>query len=311
MGKMKTGSAQATPLRAAIYARVSTPKQASIPQQIMICRDRCENLGFRVRYILKEDGWSAKNTDRPMLLHLLQLCADAKVDVIVVWKLDRLVRSLTDLMNTHRLLESWRVRLHSVTEQFDTESPFGRFSFRNIASAAELERELIAERARMGKLSQARRGVWPTQRPPLGYALGNSRRLVIEQHEADLVRQIFADYCAGHPLTEISRSLGTRGMTTRMGRTFSPAAVLGIVRNELYTGKLVLLGVAHERPDLRIIEDAEWHAALGRRGRRMSSPSPDRRTAALDAVVGDYFAFLDERESNGEVIEAPDWHFVR
>lgn len=291
----------------AIYARVSTPKQKSVPQQVLICRERCEELGFRVRYIVKEEGLSASTTDRPKLQHLLDLCRTGRVDVVVVWKLDRLVRSLTDLLNTYRLLESLEVDLHSVTEQFDTRTPFGRFNFRNIASAAELERELIAERARMGKLAQALKGRWPTQRPPLGYLLDEERRLVVDPGQADVVRRIFQDYVRGVPLTEISHRLGKEGVLTPLGRPFSPGAVQYLLRNSVYVGRLSVLGVENDLPELRIVDETTWKRAEARRGRRCTdSNAASRRQAAIDAVLDDYLAYLEEQsELDAEVGEAP------
>lgn len=288
------------PLRAAIYARVSTPKQQTVPQQVSTCRDRCDHLGYRVRYILKEEGWSAKNTERPQLQRLLQLCASGDVDVIVIWKLDRLVRSLRDLMNLHRQLEAWGVSLHSVTEQFDTSSAFGRFNFRNVASAAELERELIAERARMGKMGQALKGRWPTQRPPLGYGLGKDRTLVVNEEEAAIVKRIFTAYGAEVPLTEIARTLAMEGVVTRMGRTLSTGAIQSIVTNPVYRGELTLLGITHSRPDLRLVDEKTWWAAQARKGKRMQDgKSATRRQAAIDAVFADYLDYL------GEGVESP------
>lgn len=310
------------PLRAAIYARVSTPKQKSVPQQVALCRNRCDELGFRVRYIVKEEGVSAKTTDRPRLQHLLQLCREGRVDIILVWKLDRLVRSLTDLLNTYRYLESINVDLHSVTEQFDTRTPFGRFSFRNIASAAELERELIAERARMGKLAQALKGRWPTQRPPLGYVLDEDRHLVVDPLHARVVRRIYSWYVAGVPLTEISRRLGCEDAVTPLGRPFSPGAVQYLVRNPVYVGRLSVLGVEHDLPELRIVNEAVWKTAQERRGKRCTDRNTgSRRQAAIDAVFDDYLAYLEEAsEFEAEVAEAvaevqdgtrPDEVFIR
>lgn len=262
-------------------------------------------LGFRPRYILREDGWSAKSLERPLIRRVFDLVEDGKIDVIVVWKLDRLVRSLRDLMNTHAFLEKHRVRLHSVTEQFDTASSFGRFNFRNVASAAELERDLIAERSRLGRMSQAINCRWPTQRPPLGYRLLADRELAIDEDEAALVRSIFASYVRGVALTEISRRLGETSALTRLGRTFSPGAVHAVVRNEIYTGKVTILGIEHDRPKLRIVDKKIWAAAEARRGKRAANArAASAREVAADSVFQDYFAYLSELPSP-ELAEPP------
>lgn len=295
-------SAQASsregPLRAAIYARVSSPKQASIPQQIDLCRQRCELLEIDVKFILKDHGVSGKDIERPQLMRLFQLCEDRRVDIVVVWKLDRLVRSLRHLLNTYEWLQERKVDLHSVTEQLDTSNAFGRFNFRNIASAAELERELIGERARMGKLAQAHAGKWTTHSPPIGYRLTEDRKLVIDPKEAKLVRRIFRMYMKKIPLTEISRRLSEEGHQTRRGRRFSPSTVDSILRNLIYDGTFEALGVKHEMPELRIISPRMREDERKRRGRRCKDNlNNERRKIAIDAVFDDYFAHLQEMES--------------
>lgn len=275
---------------AAIYARVSTSKQQSIPEQVRACRQRCDQLGLRVRYILEEPARSAKDLERPQLQRLFDLCRDGRIDVIVVWKLDRLVRSLRDLMNTHNELSQLGVSIHSVTEQFDTSSPFGRFNFRNIASAAELERELIAERARMGKVAQAIKGRWPTQVPPYGYRLTEDRSLEIEAPEREVLLRIFEEAAAGVPYTEIARSLSEASIYTRDGLSFSPRILLKTTTNPIYRGILQLLDVTHERPDLAIMTPKQWARISQRRGqRRHDDKAATRRTRAIEAVFGAYF----------------------
>jgi site-specific DNA recombinase len=284
-------------LEAAIYARVSSPKQASIPQQVELCRKRLESLGHRVRFILKEEGVSAKSIDRPRLQQLFQLCQDGKVDVVVVWKLDRLVRSLRDLLNTHNYLKGLGVGLISVTEQFDTTTSFGRFSFRNIASAAELERELIGERTSMGKLALASRGCWTNQIPPYGYDLGPDRKLQINPTEAEIIKRVFRDYAHGVPITEISRQLSTEGHLTRRGRTFSTGALDLILKNPIYRGEWNVMGFTQKRPDLRLITTRTWNQIQGHKpGTRRDSKAAERRRLAADNVVEDYIHYLRSQE---------------
>lgn len=280
--------------QAAIYARVSMPKQKSIPSQIDLCRNECTRRDIPVRYILKDQGVSAKTEDRPGYQRLLDLIAQRRITTLVAWKLDRLVRSMKHFVDFTQLLEDSNVALISLTEQIDTSSAFGRFNFRNIASVAELERELIGERAQMGRYRMAREGRWPTNVLPLGYDWGDNRRLAVNPERARLVQRIFREYNQGLPSTEISRRLSAAGVTGTMGRPIDSRSIRSLVRNPLYTGQMKILDVLHYRPDLRIIQDRTFQKAQGRRGKRCNGHgAAKRRQAAIDAVFGDYFSMLE------------------
>jgi site-specific DNA recombinase len=285
--------------RAAIYGRTSTPKQKSIPQQVDLCVRRCREVGYPVRYILKEPGFKAKDVDRPMLQRLLQLVRERRIDVIVVWKLDRLVRSLQHLLNLHAFLQTYGVGLLSLTEQFDTASSFGRFNFRNIASAAELERDLISERGQLGRYSMALAGRWPHNVPPYGYDLGDDRRLVVNKPEAANVGLMFRWYADGKPQPEITRQLGERGVTTKQGRSISVTLVGKILHNDIYRGKLRIMSIEHDRPDLVLVPEGIWTRCQDRKKRRDDN-SDARRKSAADAIVDDYLAYLEAEDTEAQ-----------
>jgi len=130
-----TANTDAENTLAAIYARVSSPNQAtgySLDEQVRRCRERCDLMGWKVRYIFKENG-SGANTDRPKFQMMMEKAKEGAFDVLVFWKLDRFCRSLVDVVNIERELIEYGVSLHSVTEQIDTTTPFGKFNFRNVA----------------------------------------------------------------------------------------------------------------------------------------------------------------------------------
>ena len=140
-------------ITAAIYARVSSQNQIfgyRLEEQIRLSRERCKQMGWKVSYIFKEDGISGGTLDRPKFQVMMEKARQDAFDVLVFWKLDRFCRSLVDLVNVERELREYNVALHSITEAIDTTTPFGKFNFRNIGSAAEPERDLIKERSRMG-----------------------------------------------------------------------------------------------------------------------------------------------------------------
>lgn len=292
-------AAETPPDEAALYARTSTPKQKSIPQQIDLCQRRCDELGAKVRFILKDQGIGAKDIERPMLHRLLDLVRQRRITLIVVWKLDRLVRSLQHLLALHEFLQAHGVRLVSITEQFDTSSSFGRFNFRNIASAAELERDLISERGHLGRYSMALAGKWPHNNPPYGYDLGVDRRLAVNKPETANVGLMFRWYAEGVPQPEIARRLGERGVTTKQGRSISATLVGKVLHNELYRGKLSIMGIEHARSDLATVLESTWSRCQDRR-KRSDGQSHVRRKAAADAIVEDYLAYLQTVDEPAE-----------
>jgi len=151
-----------TDLGAAIYARTSSANQRfgySIDEQISRCWDRCEMMDWDIRYIFADEAESGRDTDRPEFQKLLDTAERGLIDVVVFWKLDRFCRSLTDLVQTEEELDQWDVALQSVTEYIDTTTPVGRFNFRNLASAAELETDLTSQRVKMGMYGMAKKTV--------------------------------------------------------------------------------------------------------------------------------------------------------
>ncbi len=178
------------PVFAAIYARTSCPNQRfnySIKEQVNRCWKYCDDRGWVARHVFVDEGESGGTTDRPRFQLMLEKAKSGKFNAIVFWKLDRFCRSLVDLVNIERMLRGWSVGLCSVTEYLDTTTSVGRFNYRNLASVAELEREMIGERARIGLYALAREHKWPNPHPPLGYDKGDDGMLKVNKKEAKLV----------------------------------------------------------------------------------------------------------------------------
>ena len=138
---------------AAIYARTSVSKSEfhySIDEQVSRCWDRCQQQGWDVVFVFTDEAESGRNTDRPDFQDMLAKAKAGCFDVVVFWKLDRFCRSLADLVKTEEVLSHCGVALQSVTEYIDTASPVGRFNFRNLASAAELESDLTHNACGLG-----------------------------------------------------------------------------------------------------------------------------------------------------------------
>ena len=217
-------------LRAVIYTRKSTSEGLkrdfnSLDNQ----RERAEAYAASQDWSLvdtryDDGGFSGKNTDRPALQRLLADAERRSFDVIVVYKLDRLSRSLFDFVGLHRLLEKLGVEIVSVTEPIDTRTPMGRAFVNILVSFGQMEREQTAERTR-DKIRAARhRGKWTGGTPRLGYDCApEGGRLIVNREEADQIRAIFDLYIEKQSLLAVAQELNRRGWrrkswTTREGK---------------------------------------------------------------------------------------------
>jgi len=192
-------------------------------------------------------GFSGGNTDRPALQRLLADAKNGIIDTIVVYRLDRLSRSLIDFLRIHEDLERWGVGLVSVTEHMNTTTPHGRMMVNVLLSFAQYERELIGERTR-DKMSAARKlGRWTGGMPPLGYDVApEGGRITVNQDEAGQVREIFALYIEKGSLLAVVQELRHRGWrrktwTTRdgkvrVGREFNNVDLHRLLTDPIYIG---------------------------------------------------------------------------
>jgi len=291
---------------ACIYARTSSPNQKnnfSIGQQIERCWQYCENRGWVVKYVFVDEAESAKTIDRPKFQLMMEKAESRSFDVIVFWKLDRFCRSLADLVNVERALRGYGVQLCSVTEFIDTTTSVGRFNYRSLASVAELERELIGERARLGMYALARELRWPNPHPPLGYIRDVAGRLIVKEEEAVLVRNIFKRYKDLKSLPQLAYELNAAGLKTKKGEDWSPRALRDVLTNPIYIGEYRVAGVVGRAEELRIVEDEVFKTAqetmrryrCSKAGATSRPPMPlERKRVKLDALLSRYTKFLEE-----------------
>jgi len=175
--------------RAAIYARTSVKKpdnHYSIDEQARRCWKQCKKQNWDVVFVFTDEAESGRNTERPEFQKMLEKAEQGCFDVVVFWKLDRFCRSVVDLVKTEEQLNQCDVALQSATEYIDTASPVGRFTFRNLASAVEMESDLTSQRVRVGMHAVARKHRWPNDHPPVGYVLASDQTLSIIDREAEL-----------------------------------------------------------------------------------------------------------------------------
>src|SRR5438477_7876022 len=193
---------EATVLRAAIYCRKSSEEGLEQSfNNLHAQREACEAFvtsqrqeGWRVLAAQYDDGgYSGGSMDRPALQQLLRDVEAGKVNIIVVYKVDRLTRSLADFAKIIEILDSHRVSFVSVTQQFNTTSSMGRLTLNVLLSFAQFEREVTGERIRDKIAASKKKGMWMGGFPPLGYDV-KERKLIPNQKDAALVQKIFALY---------------------------------------------------------------------------------------------------------------------
>jgi site-specific DNA recombinase len=244
--------------RAAIYVRVSSPNQKynfSIDGQIDLCMKLCEDRGWEIKYIYVDEAESAKNLNRTKFPIMLEKAKQGLFNVLVLWKLDRLFRSLADTVNTERKLQEYGVNLCSVTEYIDTTTPVGRFNFRSLASVAEFERELIGERARMGLYGLAKQHKWPNSYPPFGYNKDSTGKLIENSDEIKQLHQIFTRYLALKSMPQLAYELNNNQITTKKGNKWNANSVRHVLTNELYIGNYSVAGYEEHIEEYQILEE--------------------------------------------------------
>lgn len=175
---------------------------------------------------------------------LLTDASDKQFDLVLVWKINRLSRKLSDLTKIEELLKKNNIAFRSFTERYESETPSGKLQFHMMAAIAEFERDNIAENVKMGMLARAKEGSWNGGQV-LGYnVVGSSKKegkrklssLVINEQEAHIVRKIFELYTSGHGYKSIANVLNKEGYRTKKKKLFSIGSIQDIVSNPLYAG---------------------------------------------------------------------------
>ena len=229
----------------ALYARQSVEKvdSISIESQLEYCRHEARGNPCR-EYI--DRGYSGRNTNRPAFEQLLADVRQGKVARVIVYKLDRISRSILDFANMMQLFQQHRVEFVSSTERFDTSTPIGRAMLHICIVFAQLERETIAERIRDNMHELAKTGRWLGGTTPTGYTSeavktvtvdGKSKRackLKLIPEEADIVRTIYDLYLQTDSLTNTEAELLRRRILTKTGRYFTRFSIKTILQNPVY-----------------------------------------------------------------------------
>lgn len=274
--------------RCAIYTRKSTEHNLDLAfNSLDAQREACEayiksqaHEGWRlVPAHFDDGGLSGASLERPALQHLLDKVRSGSIDIIVVYKVDRLTRSLADFAKLVELFDTHGVSFVSVTQSFNTTSSMGRLTLNVLLSFAQFEREVIGERVRDKIAASKRRGLWMGGHVPLGYRNEN-KRLVIEDDEADLVRRIFRLYLELGSVGAVVEALDREGVRSRNGYRFSVGAIAHLLKDRVFMGEVAWKGEVHKGEHEAII-DGETFSAVQE---RLAQRSAQRRNASRSSA---------------------------
>ncbi|MFM7350159.1 MAG: recombinase family protein [Erythrobacter sp.] len=284
------------PLRCAVYTRKST--EDGLEQEFNSLdaqHEACE------AYILSQrhEGWSlvpnhyddggfsGGNMERPGLKALLADIDAGLVDVIVVYKVDRLTRSLADFAKIVERLDARQASFVSVTQAFNTTTSMGRLTLNVLLSFAQFEREVTGERIRDKIAASKKKGLWMGGPVPLGYQVVE-RKLVPVREEAELVRQIMRRYIASTSANQLIAELEAEGTRTKVqqrtsgphrgGIPFKRGSLFHLLANQIYRGKIVHKGKVYDGEHEAIVDEELWNAVQA----RLQQKAPPRKRKSND-----------------------------
>jgi site-specific DNA recombinase len=274
----RSGTKRNARLRCAIYTRKSS--EEGLDQEfnsLQAQREACEAFITSQRHegwvcltkAYDDGGFSGATMVRPALQQLLADIAAGRVDIVVVYKIDRLTRSLADFAKIVEILDARSASFVSVTQQFNTTTSMGRLTLNVLLSFAQFEREVIGERIRDKIAASKKKGMWMGGVPPLGYRV-QDRKLVIIDSEAGLVRSIFRRYAELGSVRLLKAELEAQGSKSKSwtsaagrvigGKPFSRGALYLMLRNRTYRGEIVHNEQSYPGEHPPIIDQPLWDA---------------------------------------------------
>jgi len=295
---MAAAEQTAKAVRCAIYTRTSSEEGLSQEFNSLDAQRECGEAYIRsqrqsgwtllpARY--DDGGFTGANLQRPALERLLADMSAGVIDCVVLYKVDRLSRSLFDFARLMRMFEEQGVSFVSVTQQFNSSTPMGRLTLHVLLSFAEFERALVSERTRDKKGAARRKGKWMGGTPMLGYDVDEQSRLQVNEAEAAQVREIFALFVGNGSLEETLAEMERRGWrrkpwTTRQGkekggRKFDRGSLARLLSNVVYRGQVQHKGKLYRGEQSAIIELETWKQA--QEGLRRQGIAARRRGAGI------------------------------
>ncbi len=234
-----------------------------------------------------DGGFSGGTLERPALQRLLRDIEAGRVDIVVVYKIDRLSRSLMDFAKLVEVFDRNNVTFVSVTQSFNTTTSMGRLTLNILLSFAQFEREVIGERIRDKFAASRKKGMWMGGYPPLGYDV-KDRKLVVNEVEAATVRMIFERYVLVGSATILARSLAAEGILTKRSRPVDRGYLYILLNNRTYIGEVTHKGNSYPGEHRAIIESPLWnkvHAILKESPRQRAANTRRQTPAPLKGLL--------------------------
>jgi DNA invertase Pin-like site-specific DNA recombinase len=235
---------QIKPKRCAVYCRVSSDEGLD---QAFNSIDAQKESGHAFIKSQSHEGWiavkddyddpaySGGNMERPALQRLLKDIRAGRIDMIVVYKIDRLSRSLADFAKMVEVFDEHKVSFSAVTQQINSATSMGRLMLNVLLSFAQFEREVTSERIRDKFAASKAKGIFMGGAVPVGYRVEN-RKLWVVPEEAEIIRFVFTEYARTRSTLDVLKALEEKGIKTRRGIPYSKQAVFAMLRNPLYQG---------------------------------------------------------------------------
>jgi DNA invertase Pin-like site-specific DNA recombinase len=268
-----TSSSKPTkPTRCVIYTRKSSEEGLeqefnSLDAQREACeayiKSQAHEGWFLVDKKYDDGGFSGGNMKRPALLQLMDDIKTGKIDLIIVYKVDRLSRSLADFSNMVETFDGHNVSFVSITQQFNTSTSMGRLTLNVLLSFAQFEREVTGERIRDKVAASKKKGMWMGGYVPLGYD-NVDKNLIVNPKEASTIRYIFNEYLTHGSVKKLKESLDKEGFITKVGKSgyggneFSRGALYAILQNPIYIGKIKHKDQVHNGNHDAILDKQQW-----------------------------------------------------
>jgi DNA invertase Pin-like site-specific DNA recombinase len=283
-------------LRCAVYTRKSSEEGLDMEfNSLDAQREACESYVASQRaegWTLVPDyyddgGFSGGTLERPALQRLIDEIEAGKVDIVVVYKIDRLSRSLMDFAKLVEVFDRKGVTFVSVTQSFNTTTSMGRLTLNILLSFAQFEREVIGERIRDKFAASRKKGMWMGGWAPLGYDV-KDRKLVINDAEAAVVRRIFERVAKSVSVTTIARELTAEGFRNKYGQSLDKGRLYKLLRNRVYVGDAVHKGTAFPGEHEAIVPKLLWdgvQAALSESPRVRANRNRAQTPALLKGLI--------------------------
>jgi len=302
--------------RCAVYTRKSSEEGLEQDfNSLQAQREACEAFiksqageGWKLIKTAYDDGGLSGGTmERPALQRLLSDIDEGKIDVVVVYKVDRLTRSLADFAKMVEIFDAHHVSFVSITQQFNTTTSMGRLTLNVLLSFAQFEREVTGERIRDKIAASKKKGMWMGGFPSLGYD-ARDRRLVVNQEESKLVGHIYQRYLELGSVRLLKHDLDRRGIVSKIrvskngshsgGRPFSRGALYELLANPIYIGEIRHKGIRYPGQHEGIVDRGIWENVQRRLRDQTARDGSPKIKAATSILTGKLF------DENGEPLYA-------